>query len=156
MSWQLGPEHPAYGLPLTPRPSRRSATPRARSTYAKPHGYRCSQCGAEKPAARTLCPCGAFRRPTPPTGEAGAVRTPAPSVAAPAASGHRTIRVISTWVQSPRCWRSDAARFARGYRDGSRPDRHGGEARRVRQAAATAALWGLPVGVITGVREETA
>lgn len=107
---------------------------------------------------------------TTPTGEAGAaVRadseiTEAPRAvqtscgwdAAPVDPDPRTIRVISSWVQAPRFWRADVARFSRGYRDGSRPDLHGGDAVRIRQAAATAALWDVPVGLITGVREELA
>ena len=68
----------------------------------------------------------------------------------------RTIRVISAFVQKPRFWRSDVARFSRGYRDGTRPDRHGGDAERTRRAAATATLLDIPVGVVTRVRTESA
>jgi hypothetical protein len=67
----------------------------------------------------------------------------------------RTIRVISSFVQRAKHWRSDTRRLNFAYR-GERPWSARGEAKRVRQAAATAELWGLPVGVVTGERTEPA
>lgn len=63
--WTLGPNHPDFGATeFGPgaRPSVRSETPRPRPTRTRPTGFRCSRCGAAKPAARSLCPCGAFGR----------------------------------------------------------------------------------------------
>lgn len=74
---------------------------------------------------------------------------------APADPGQRTVRVISTFVQSVQGWQTDARRFSRVYR-GLRPWQERGEAKRLRQLAATAELLGVPVGLVTGVREEPA
>lgn len=79
-----------------------------------------------------------------------------PALAGSAAS----ICVIAAHVQATRFWRAEAAQLAadrtgRGYRNcrGLVVD-----ARRradvARQAAATAELWDLPVGIVTGVRQE--
>lgn len=79
------------------------------------------------------------------------------SASAPPASevpSTRTIRVISVHVQTARWWRSDATKISRGYHNGKRPDLAGGEAARCRRAAATAELLGVPVGIVTRVREE--
>jgi hypothetical protein len=68
--------------------------------------------------------------------------------------GRRTIRVISVCVQTARFWRSDARKLSSAYRHNVKPFGNGSEADVCRQAAATADLWGVPVGVVTRVREE--
>lgn len=70
---------------------------------------------------------------------------------------HRTVRVISSFVQVPRRWQADAKRVSHDFRDGSCPWLSAGtEAERTRRAAETAALLGVPVGLVTRTREEAA
>lgn len=66
----LGPSHPDYGKDLEygpPSPYQRGKEIRPCAAYTKPAVIRCSACGAEKPAARSLCPCGAFATPAAPS-----------------------------------------------------------------------------------------
>lgn len=99
---------------------------------------------------------------TTPTGEAGAIKTAtSPSEAASCAQPapvdpdpSRTIRVISTYVRTPAEWRRDVTVYTRNYRPLTDRRVVGSEAERIRQAAATAELWDLPVGIISSVREE--
>lgn len=62
--------------------------------------------------------------------------------------------VIKAFVQTAPAWHADAKRLSRHGYAGKRPDlARQGEAEACRQAAATARLWGVPVGVVTTVRE---
>lgn len=63
--------------------------------------------------------------------------------------------VVRAFIQSEERWRADAKRLSRsGYR-GIRPDLlRDSEAHACRQAAATAALLGVPVGVVMFERQE--
>src|SRR5688572_17655341 len=76
--------------------------------------------------------------------------------AAPVDPGHRTIRVISVYVRTPKQWRGDVRMQTNGYQRKSQRHLAPSLSERCRQAAATADLWGLPVGVVTRVRGERA
>lgn len=62
--------------------------------------------------------------------------------------------IIHALVQSAPEWQVEAKRMSRHGYSGKRPDlAKGSAADACRQAAATARLWGLPVGVVTTVEE---
>jgi len=64
-------------------------------------------------------------------------------------------RIISAFVQSAPAWLRDANRLSRHGYSGKRPDlSQDSEAEACRQASLTARHLGLPVGVVTTVREE--
>lgn len=163
--WTLGPAHPLYGAPIgpAPQPYQRQDPPRPRSTWAKPSGFRCSQCGAQKPAARSHCPCGAFQKTTSSTGKVASGSSAAPHSARlgilcvrpeAATPDPRTVNVVSTEVADLEGWRYELRRLSY-RRQGTAPSYFAGtRTEKVRQVAATAELWGLPVGIVTGVREE--
>jgi hypothetical protein len=74
---------------------------------------------------------------------------------APADPGHpKTIRVISVEVANARDWTTELRRLEHGRQ--TLGGRYNADRRVacIRQAAATADLWGLPVGIVTDVREE--
>jgi hypothetical protein len=66
------------------------------------------------------------------------------------------MKVIRALVQPAPYWQSEAKRLSRHGYSGKRPDlAQGSAAEACRQAAATARLWGLPVGVVTTVEVQS-
>lgn len=64
------------------------------------------------------------------------------------------MKVIRAFIQAAPYWQRDAKRLSRKGFQGKRPDLSiGSETQACRDAAATARLWGIPVGVVTTVEE---
>jgi len=131
----LGPNHPDYGRPLD-QPAQRRRLPRERAPRTA--RFQCSACGAEKPAARSLCACGAFARPPKPAGPKPQPGDLIPCIGcgAPRAYGRRCyVCLPRRWAREydacRTCGRNDSEHAGRGlckrctnlqrYRNGYRP-----------------------------------